>query len=496
MLKKGKNTGDQSPMILQFTLIIVGCFVLISFIPPFSIGSLDVKRANVFSPILHFHDSVKTRLTSMDLLDTSCMTALSPDVQKIIEAQKPAQAATSAAVSSAAAKPSEQASKTVAAAPHPAKPKVRHDTVKRSGIEDYSPYSEMSSQLVRTLTEDSKYRPVHIGFLGDSFIEGDILTTDLRKILQSKLGGCGLGFIPFADPRAANRPVINQTFSGWTTYNLLKKKSVPEHYASEFTITGYLSVPKPGARASFVARSGSNIDCKMAKILFKNRGAAHMDLIINRADTLHYDLKHSEDLQQVSVSGNISTLDVLLPECEDFIGYGVVFEGPNGVSVDNLALRSHSGLNLVGTSRERNSQLGGILEFDLLVLEYGLNVMQKEVTDYTFFANKFKNVVNYLRACFPNTAILVMSIGDVGQNSEGVVRTAPAVRPMVAKQREVAIDCGVMFWDTFHAMGGEGVISKFVENGWASKDYTHMGFKGGRQIALKMASDISDKLPS
>lgn len=32
-------------------------------------------------------------------------------------------------------------------------------------------------------------------------------------------------------------------------------------------------------------------------------------------------------------------------------------------------------------------------------------------------------------------------------------------------------------------MGGENSIVRFVKNNWASKDYTHVSFRGGREIA-------------
>ena len=32
-------------------------------------------------------------------------------------------------------------------------------------------------------------------------------------------------------------------------------------------------------------------------------------------------------------------------------------------------------------------------------------------------------------------------------------------------------------------MGGENSMIRYVENNWASKDYTHLGFRGGKEIA-------------
>ena len=37
---------------------------------------------------------------------------------------------------------------------------------------------------------------------------------------------------------------------------------------------------------------------------------------------------------------------------------------------------------------------------------------------------------------------------------------------------------GVPFWNVFGAMGGENSMVRFVELNWASKDYTHLSFRG------------------
>jgi hypothetical protein len=54
---------------------------------------------------------------------------------------------------------------------------------------------------------------------------------------------------------------------------------------------------------------------------------------------------------------------------------------------------------------------------------------------------------------------------------------------LTASQREAAEKCGASFWNTYEAMQRMGGMTRFVENGWAGKDYTHINYGGGRQIA-------------
>ena len=35
-------------------------------------------------------------------------------------------------------------------------------------------------------------------------------------------------------------------------------------------------------------------------------------------------------------------------------------------------------------------------------------------------------------------------------------------------------------------------MEQFVTNGWAGKDYTHINFAGGRQVALALANALND----
>ena len=50
-------------------------------------------------------------------------------------------------------------------------------------------------------------------------------------------------------------------------------------------------------------------------------------------------------------------------------------------------------------------------------------------------------------------------------------------------QRESALEAGVAFWDVYEAMGGEDGMVNYVKRNWAAKDYTHLSFQGGRELA-------------
>ncbi len=64
---------------------------------------------------------------------------------------------------------------------------------------------------------------------------------------------------------------------------------------------------------------------------------------------------------------------------EGFVGYGAVFEA-DGVVVDNYSVRSNNGQAMFWTNPSVNAQINAHAGYDLVVLQYGLNIMQ---TGYT-----------------------------------------------------------------------------------------------------------------
>ncbi len=63
---------------------------------------------------------------------------------------------------------------------------------------------------------------------------------------------------------------------------------------------------------------------------------------------------------------------------------------------------------------------------------------------------------------------------------------------MTACQRAAARSECAAFWDTAAAMRALGGMERFVANGWAGKDYTHINYGGGRQVARALAAALHE----
>ena len=66
-------------------------------------------------------------------------------------------------------------------------------------------------------------RPVRIAYYGDSYIEGDIMTCDLRELFQSTYGGNGVGWVDCGSAIISSRRSIRQQSNGMREYVAAKK---------------------------------------------------------------------------------------------------------------------------------------------------------------------------------------------------------------------------------------------------------------------------------
>lgn len=78
---------------------------------------------------------------------------------------------------------------------------------------------------------------MRIAVFGDSFIEADIFTADLREMLQKRFGGCGVGFVTITSMTSGYRPTVRHSFGGWSSHAVTdsvyfdkKKQGVSGHY--------------------------------------------------------------------------------------------------------------------------------------------------------------------------------------------------------------------------------------------------------------------------
>ena len=213
----------------------------------------------------------------------------------------------------------------------------------------------------------------------------------------------------------------------------------------------------------------------------------HVTAQLNGAAGQDFRLKGDSTLQCVTVKGNIKSVKWNIRNASsDAIFYAATMDSDHGIILDNFSTRGSSGQQLLGIPGSILRKYNRLRKYDLIVIQYGLNVVFEGGIDYTYYKDGMKSVISHLKNCFPETSILIVSIGDRETKDEnGNLRTMPAVKGLIRSQRMLAAETGVAFWNMFNAMGGDGSMSEMVnaKPAMANYDYTHINFRGGKHIA-------------
>ena len=335
---------------------------------------------------------------------------------------------------------------------------------------------------------------VRVAFMGDSFVEGDILTADLRELLQDTFHGGGVGFAPVASPFTGFRQTIKTTSKGWTPYNIMQRKSAPAPYADDFFVSGWVAKASAGAstRWDMTTKRRHLEEVERARLLFICRQRAEIGLKLNDGEERVFFFEGDEVVRQIVVEQEqIRSLEMtILSGAETFTGIGAEFDSKKGVAVDNFSIRSNNGQAMFWSNASVNSQINTMRPYDLVILQYGLNIMQAERHNYSLYGEQVEKMISYVESCFPGAAVLVMGVSDRSQKGEDGIKPMESAKSLTQSQREASQNKGVAFWDTYAAMQRMGGMTEFVTNGWAGKDYTHINYAGGARIARELYYDI------
>ena len=467
----------------------------VSLIPPCTVGGVALRRANILSDLVRFEEAA-VESPSQVVLDEEEFRVDLTDIAAQIEAADTLVREREVRTTFEWRAGTPDSSLMACAAPVPEvreRIEAEYEAQSVVPVEDFDTTGRSPLHALYAKLLDG--RDVRIAVLGDSFIEGDILTADLRERLQEHYGGCGAGFAPMASPLANFRRTVKTQARGWTPYNIMQYKTTPQALRDRYYVSGWVCQAAPGAQTRWECSDArQRLDpCLGARILFVSRGDSRAEVTLN--DTLRrvFDIEGDEALRQIAVSGiPIRSLAFRVAEGADgFIGYGALLEGP-GVGVDNYSVRSNNGQAMFRTDPAINAQAGAMLGYDLVVLQYGLNIMQQGIRNYDNYGAKVCRMIAYVRECFPRAAVLVLGVSDRSVRTDAGFEPMDALPFMTACQRAAARSECAAFWDTAAAMRALGGMERFVRSGWAGKDYTHINYGGGRQVARALAAALHE----
>lgn len=324
-------------------------------------------------------------------------------------------------------------------------------------------------------------KPLTIVHFGDSHVQPDIYTGELRKILQKEKGMGGKGMI---FPYSIAQTYSTLDYASYHTGSWHSAKSIEYVPRLPLGISG-VTAKTHDPSASFTIRFHNPMPSNYTKLkIFCRQEKNSYDLIVTSAG------KSIPVIVDAAVDGlAIPFIEIILPELGNTIKVQVVKKNDeeNDFEFYGMSLESstNSGLVLhclgVGGSQFRSLlaetlfdvHLSNVLP-DLAILDFGTNDHLYNNTIPPDMEAKIVQVINRVRAAAPNCEILLTSTQDM--NRKGVNITSG--RDYSALIRKIAKDQNCAFYDWYWVSGGPQRMTTWQQNGLAQADNIHLTISG------------------
>lgn len=351
-------------------------------------------------------------------------------------------------------------------------------------------------------TAAQRGRWVRVMHYGDSQIEMDHITSQLRRRLQETFGGSGPGFVPLQT--IVPSPVVSQ----WSSRSL--PRLTPLFDSMAVRSTGNYGLMAQSFRldgdVTTTLRLGSNKhsdprihQCSHIGVLYRQRGSAlyarlavkapyHSDATVADTQLLSTDQMVGMHLWQTDSAA--TRLQLSLNGSADI--YGVMLDGNPGVMVDNIPLRGCSGTIFTQINADLLADAFSLIDVGLIILEFGGNsvpYIRGEKARNNYCKEIGKQIDRFRRSC-PNARILFVGPADMSTSAGGTRQSYPYLENIIAELCDTVTAHGAAYWSQYDAMGGHNSMLRWVQQGWAGQDYIHFSQRGADQMGNMLADAL------
>jgi lysophospholipase L1-like esterase len=334
---------------------------------------------------------------------------------------------------------------------------------------------------------------VRVLHYGDSPTTADLITSDVRTLLQKQFGDAGHGFCLIAKPWAwYSHKGMDIRGDGWSI-----EPATQSNAKDGFFGLGGVSFRGGAGSTAHIRMSGKHQSVEISYLLQPGGGQLRLEAGDDELGVINTDSEkrssgfarftlpvNAREITVRAMSGPVRLFGVLLERDTP----GVVYHslGVNGAYVSVLAKFFNE--------EHWREQLRHY-QPHLVIVNYGTNEsVYPQFVDYAS-EKELREIVRRLRKALPETSILVMSPMDRGQRmAGGEIGTAPAIPRLVAIQSRVARDTKSAFFNTFEAMGGLGTMGRWygAEPRLVGADFIHPMPSGAKIVGGLLYQSLLD----
>ena len=311
-------------------------------------------------------------------------------------------------------------------------------------------------------------KPVVVTVLhyGDSPTTADLITGDIREILQDRFGDAGHGFNLGAKPWAwYGHRNVDMKDTGWAS-SQKDATGVGKMKQALYGLGGATFSGGTGAETTYTLRDAANAPATAVAVDYLQQpGGGTMTVAADGNTVATLDTNGPTAVpatRLVNLPAGAKEIKVAA-SAGNVKWFGVDFRrGDKGVVYDSLGL---NGATTTVVSRTFDPAAWGMelqqAKPTLIVINYGTNESQFGGLVTTLEA-ELRSAVAKARAAAPGVPILIMSPMDRGEHGGmSEIHTNPQIPKIVDIQQKVAAETHCAFFNTYAAMGGDGTMARW-----------------------------------
>ena len=339
-------------------------------------------------------------------------------------------------------------------------------------------------------------KTVRVVHYGDSQIEMDRISQDLRERLQQQFGGSGTGFFPALSniPSAS----ISKSASGsFVQYTMYGDSTTVRAGHNRYGILA--QVVKGGGTVNLRATRNKNARERVktfssVRLLYgrasQNFSAKAVSDTLKPVETVTE--KDNVVLRTWTFRGPVEKATVKINGTAEI--YAIGADGNEGVAVDNVPLRGCSGTIFHRISKPLMTESFVLTNTRLIILQFGGNYMPivRNTKVIEQYQEQISAEIRYFHEVAPQAKILFIGPSDMGKSVGGKIVTWPRLPEMVDSLKATALSNEAAYWDLFRMMGGENSMGQWVKHHppYAGPDYIHFTADGARKVGDALSRSL------
>ena len=339
--------------------------------------------------------------------------------------------------------------------------------------------------------DSTKAKSIRVVHYGDSQIEEDRMSMTLRRDLQSRFGGGGVGLLPL------HQTIAMRTVTQGLYIN--NQRQTAKQGPKRHMVYGPKDFRRSDGMYGVMGQVATMDNSLVA-------GSEHVQVNVNSgsdstATERYFNRARLVADGGVTMSANGQTVHsqqlLTLPDSSksvrlSFNGkgrvYGFSLETPTGVMVDNVPMRGCAGAVFTSISKQLCADYYAATNTRLIILQFGGNAIgNNSHATISHFVEQLRKQVKMMKECAPYSSIVFVGPSDMlvrrggkSQSNEGVAYMDQQLLRMAQEER-------IGYFSLYHAMGGRNSMLQWQQRNLAGNDGIHFtpdgAVKAGRLLA-------------